>query len=59
MLTENRDQIAGGEAGARFHCSVQYGPPDGADRPGDDMLEELIQKAEDELERIQRLRGYL
>jgi hypothetical protein len=28
-------------------------------KPGDPMLEELIQKADAEFERIQRLRGYL
>jgi hypothetical protein len=35
-------------------------PPDGGVRRGRKfMLEELIQKAESEFERIQRLRGYL
>ena len=42
-------------------ATVEYNepPPTGRTRPGDTMLEELIQKAGAEFERIQRLRGYL
>jgi hypothetical protein len=41
--------------------AVQYNTPrpTGLSISGDTMLEELIQKAESEFERIQRLRGYL
>jgi len=42
-------------------CTVQYNepPPSGRTESGDLMLEEMIQKADAEFERIQRLRGYL
>ena len=41
--------------------AVEYNepPPAGGAGPGDVMLEELIQKADAEFKRIQRLRGYL
>ena len=44
-----------------FREAVEYNepPPTGRAGPGDTMLEELIQKADAEFKRIQRLRGYL
>jgi hypothetical protein len=52
----HRDRSGSWRAGPLFST---IRPARSGAEPGETMLEELIQKAESEFERIQRLRGYL
>jgi hypothetical protein len=48
-----------GKVADRWTVEYNEPPPAGRAPPGVPMLEELIQKADSEFERIKRLRGYL